>query len=167
MKIPTSVWCLAAVTTTTVTTTTTMLALSTVSTCCRMVSAFVVSPHHHSPSSSSSSTHNSLTTSTGTTTSRLGNKQWDRRSIRLADTTTIISPFDDSNTHDENSAAAVATVEQFQEEGPLDLTWENVEMVLDEMRPYLIQDGGNVKIQEIDGPVVKLQLEVRKSIATK
>ena len=25
---------------------------------------------------------------------------------------------------------------------------------------YLIQDGGNVVIQEIDGPVVKLQLQV-------
>ena len=45
------------------------------------------------------------------------------------------------------------------EKGPLDLTWENVDMVLDEMRPYLIQDGGNVKIDEIDGPVVRLQLE--------
>lgn len=32
-------------------------------------------------------------------------------------------------------------------------------MVLEEMRPYLIQDGGNVKIADIDGPVVKLQLE--------
>ena len=30
-------------------------------------------------------------------------------------------------------------------------TEENVEMVLDEMRPFLIQDGGNVAIQEIDG----------------
>lgn len=44
----------------------------------------------------------------------------------------------------------------------LELTWENVDQVLDEMRPYLIQDGGNVKIAEIDGPVVKLQLEVRR-----
>jgi Fe-S cluster biogenesis protein NfuA len=41
----------------------------------------------------------------------------------------------------------------------LDLTWDNVDMVLEEMRPYLIQDGGNVKIDDIDGPVVKLQLE--------
>ena len=41
----------------------------------------------------------------------------------------------------------------------LELTHENVEKVLDEMRPYLIQDGGNVSIAEIDGPVVRLQLE--------
>lgn len=43
--------------------------------------------------------------------------------------------------------------------GPLDLTWDNVEAVLDEMRPYLIQDGGNVIISDIDGPVVKLELQ--------
>ena len=41
----------------------------------------------------------------------------------------------------------------------LELTTENVESVLDEMRPYLISDGGNVKLSEIDGPVVKLELE--------
>lgn len=37
--------------------------------------------------------------------------------------------------------------------GPLDLTEENVERVLDQMRPYLISDGGNVKLVEIDGGV--------------
>lgn len=41
----------------------------------------------------------------------------------------------------------------------LELTEENVERILDEMRPYLISDGGNVKLAEIDGPVVKLELE--------
>ncbi|GFH45568.1 hypothetical protein CTEN210_02042 [Chaetoceros tenuissimus] len=41
----------------------------------------------------------------------------------------------------------------------LELTWDNVEKVLDDMRPFLIQDGGNVSIAEIDGPVVRLQLE--------
>eukprot|EP00551_Chaetoceros_affinis_P001713 CAMPEP_0203651066 /NCGR_PEP_ID=MMETSP0088-20131115/26410_1 /ASSEMBLY_ACC=CAM_ASM_001087 /TAXON_ID=426623 /ORGANISM="Chaetoceros affinis, Strain CCMP159" /LENGTH=246 /DNA_ID=CAMNT_0050510061 /DNA_START=81 /DNA_END=818 /DNA_ORIENTATION=- len=61
----------------------------------------------------------------------------------------IISPFD--------SDASPATNEGGEE--LLDLTWDNVDMVLEEMRPYLIQDGGNVKIDEIDGPVVKLQLE--------
>lgn len=34
-----------------------------------------------------------------------------------------------------------------------------MEAVLDEMRPYLIQDGGNVIISDIDGPVVKLELQ--------
>jgi Fe-S cluster biogenesis protein NfuA len=41
----------------------------------------------------------------------------------------------------------------------LALTPENVETVLDEMRPYLMADGGNVELVEIDGPVVKLRLQ--------
>lgn len=41
----------------------------------------------------------------------------------------------------------------------LALTNENVEQVLDEMRPYLISDGGNVELVEIDGPIVKLKLQ--------
>jgi Fe-S cluster biogenesis protein NfuA len=39
------------------------------------------------------------------------------------------------------------------------LTEENVEQVLDEMRPYLMADGGNVELVEIEGPVVKLRLQ--------
>ncbi|MFM5891271.1 MAG: NifU family protein [Dolichospermum sp.] len=41
----------------------------------------------------------------------------------------------------------------------MQLTLENVETVLDEMRPYLISDGGNVEIIELDGPIVKLRLQ--------
>ncbi|MFN6486131.1 MULTISPECIES: NifU family protein [unclassified Nostoc] len=41
----------------------------------------------------------------------------------------------------------------------LTLTPENVETVLDEMRPYLMSDGGNVELVELDGPVVKLRLQ--------
>ncbi|HEY9761234.1 MAG TPA: NifU family protein [Trichocoleus sp.] len=41
----------------------------------------------------------------------------------------------------------------------LALTPDNVETVLDEMRPYLMADGGNVELVEIDGPVVKLRLQ--------
>ena len=39
------------------------------------------------------------------------------------------------------------------------LTLDNVERVLDELRPYLMADGGNVEIVEIDGPVVKVRLQ--------
>jgi Fe-S cluster biogenesis protein NfuA len=39
------------------------------------------------------------------------------------------------------------------------LTTENVETVLDEMRPYLMSDGGNVELVGLDGPVVKLRLQ--------
>ena len=41
----------------------------------------------------------------------------------------------------------------------LPLTKENVEKVLDELRPFLIADGGNVEIVEIDGPIVKVRLQ--------
>ena len=39
------------------------------------------------------------------------------------------------------------------------LTPTNVEQVLDELRPYLIADGGNVELVEIDGAIVKLRLQ--------
>ena len=39
------------------------------------------------------------------------------------------------------------------------LTKENVETVLDELRPFLVADGGNVEIVEIEGPVVKVRLQ--------
>jgi Fe-S cluster biogenesis protein NfuA len=41
----------------------------------------------------------------------------------------------------------------------LALNTANVETILDEMRPYLISDGGNVELVEIDGPIVKLRLQ--------
>ncbi|MEA5469529.1 MULTISPECIES: NifU family protein [unclassified Spirulina] len=41
----------------------------------------------------------------------------------------------------------------------LALTDENVETVLDEMRPYLMADGGNVELVDIDGPIVKVRLQ--------
>ncbi|CAD5915714.1 NifU family protein [Planktothrix agardhii] len=41
----------------------------------------------------------------------------------------------------------------------LALTPENVETVLDELRPYLMSDGGNVEIVELDGPIVRVRLQ--------
>lgn len=41
----------------------------------------------------------------------------------------------------------------------LALTSENVESVLDELRPYLMADGGNVELVELEGPIVKLRLQ--------
>ncbi|MEY2976790.1 MAG: NifU family protein [Prochlorotrichaceae cyanobacterium] len=41
----------------------------------------------------------------------------------------------------------------------LALTSENVESVLDELRPYLMADGGNVELVELDGPVVRVRLQ--------
>ena len=39
------------------------------------------------------------------------------------------------------------------------LTHENVDKALDELRPFLMADGGNVEIVEIDGPIVKVRLQ--------
>ena len=39
------------------------------------------------------------------------------------------------------------------------LTEENVEKVLDELRPFLMADGGNVEVVELDGPIVKVRLQ--------
>mmetsp|Transcript_5160 Transcript_5160/g.10813 ORF Transcript_5160/g.10813 Transcript_5160/m.10813 type:complete len:232 (-) Transcript_5160:431-1126(-) len=78
---------------------------------------------------------------------------------RLAD---IVSPFDagdDSSSSSSSSSGSTTTTDKPPLEGPLELTWDNVEAVLDEMRHFLIADGGNVVIQEIDGPVVRLELQ--------
>ena len=50
---------------------------------------------------------------------------------------TIVSPFDESGGDEAVATQEAASIG----EGPFELTWDNVEMVLDEMRPYLIQDG--------------------------
>ena len=44
-------------------------------------------------------------------------------------------------------------------EPPLALIPENVESVLDQLRPFLQADGGNVQLVEIEGPIVKLRLQ--------
>jgi lysyl-tRNA synthetase class 2 len=83
---------------------------------------------------------------------------------------TIKSPFDDSagsganetsaSSADGSTAVVTPTEVMAPSDGEiLDLTWENVDLVLEEMRPFLIQDGGNVAIADIDGPVVKLELQ--------
>jgi Fe-S cluster biogenesis protein NfuA len=40
-----------------------------------------------------------------------------------------------------------------------ELTMDNVETVLDELRPYLLADGGNVELVEVEGPIVRLRLQ--------
>eukprot|EP00568_Trieres_chinensis_P000242 CAMPEP_0183307256 /NCGR_PEP_ID=MMETSP0160_2-20130417/17220_1 /TAXON_ID=2839 ORGANISM="Odontella Sinensis, Strain Grunow 1884" /NCGR_SAMPLE_ID=MMETSP0160_2 /ASSEMBLY_ACC=CAM_ASM_000250 /LENGTH=242 /DNA_ID=CAMNT_0025470809 /DNA_START=28 /DNA_END=753 /DNA_ORIENTATION=+ len=83
---------------------------------------------------------------------------------------TIVSPFDDAGASSSSSSpteggeqlttATYAPTDPSElDDAPLELTYENVESVLDEMRPFLIQDGGNVAITEIDGPVVRLELQ--------
>ena len=38
-------------------------------------------------------------------------------------------------------------------------TQDNVEKDLEEIRPFLVSDGGNIKLLSIEGGVVKVQLE--------
>lgn len=57
------------------------------------------------------------------------------------DDSTIISPFES------DKAAATSTIEDQQ---PLELNRDNVDKVLDEVRPYLISDGGNVAVHNVD-----------------
>lgn len=52
-------------------------------------------------------------------------------------------------------AAPRATLTEADEE--LELTMANVDMVLDELRPYLMADGGNVELVEIKDMVVYLR----------
>eukprot|EP00566_Odontella_aurita_P022055 CAMPEP_0113543796 /NCGR_PEP_ID=MMETSP0015_2-20120614/10355_1 /TAXON_ID=2838 /ORGANISM="Odontella" /LENGTH=228 /DNA_ID=CAMNT_0000443991 /DNA_START=130 /DNA_END=813 /DNA_ORIENTATION=- /assembly_acc=CAM_ASM_000160 len=75
-------------------------------------------------------------------------------SLRMTDT--IVSPFEGDG---ESTATYTPTEATEISDELLELTWENVDKVLEEMRPYLIQDGGNVAISEIDGPVVRLELQ--------
>ena len=84
-----------------------------------------------------------------------------RCATKLGMTDEIISPFD-NNTEDDGGDGSVSTATFTplpSDDEPLDLTWENVDLVLEEMRPYLIQDGGNVAISDIDGPIVRLELQ--------
>jgi len=70
----------------------------------------------------------------------------------------MVSPFKE----DSDGEVAVGAEEKKTDEKAkptLPLTWENVEKVLDEVRPYLKSDGGDCKISEIDGTIVKLELQ--------
>ena len=55
--------------------------------------------------------------------------------------------------------APVSAADAEAELDPRALTLANVERALDELRPYLMADGGNVEVVEIDGPIVKVRLQ--------
>lgn len=60
--------------------------------------------------------------------------------------------------HVQHTVRRVVCAAAVEQTGTLELTEENVELVLDEVRPYLMADGGNCELVEIDGPIVKLRL---------
>ncbi|KAL7525255.1 hypothetical protein ACHAWF_001278, partial [Thalassiosira exigua] len=57
----------------------------------------------------------------------------------------VISPFDAAI-----DSASRAVAAHIPHDEPLELTLSNVDKVLDEVRPYLISDGGNVSAQKVD-----------------
>jgi len=63
----------------------------------------------------------------------------------------VVSPFSRSDV-----SAQLAQAEQLP---PLELTVANVDMVLDDVRPYLIADGGNVEVVGVELGVVALRLQ--------
>jgi Fe-S cluster biogenesis protein NfuA len=65
---------------------------------------------------------------------------------------TVVSPFDDSSNQ---SAVAVAD-----DDKPLAFTCENVDKVLNEVRPYLISDGGNVSVDRVDESTKNVYLKL-------
>lgn len=59
----------------------------------------------------------------------------------------------------ENIPEIMEVVEITDDEGKLPLTEENVDDVLEEIRPYLVgTGGGELSLLELDGPVVKIKL---------
>ena len=41
----------------------------------------------------------------------------------------------------------------------MEFTHDNIEGLLDEVRPFLMADGGDVELVEIDGTIVKIRLQ--------
>lgn len=52
-----------------------------------------------------------------------------------------------------SGSSGLYTADQFE------LTPENVDMVLDDVRPYLISDGGNVDVVSVENGVISLKLQ--------
>lgn len=66
----------------------------------------------------------------------------------------IVSPFDASITSSDETPVSLSDAEE-----PLVFNSKNVDIVLNEVRPYLIADGGNVSVERVD--------EVRKNVYLK
>ena len=75
----------------------------------------------------------------------------DRQTKETIETDNKISPFATSSSTAGNAASG--------EKSDRVMDVNSVNEVLDEVRPYLIADGGNVQVVEVEGGVVKLRLE--------
>ena len=70
-----------------------------------------------------------------------------------------VTPFARAAVHRKVGAEAAAASAAGAGGGPPALTVEAAEAALDEVRPYLIADGGNVEVLSVDGGVVLLRLQ--------
>eukprot|EP01035_Chromulina_nebulosa_P018007 gene18007-23645_t len=68
----------------------------------------------------------------------------------------IVSPFQSNNEISSDSKV----ISLSDESETLELTYENVDKVLNEVRPYLIADGGNVSVVSVDSINSIIQLEL-------
>ena len=85
----------------------------------------------------------------------LSSKKSDPRPMSTDTAPVDTAPVAADNAAADNSGADNAAAEL----DPRALTLANVERALDELRPYLMADGGNVEVVEIDGPIVKVRLQ--------
>ena len=70
----------------------------------------------------------------------------------------VISPFDTPGAA--AAAAAPSGAASGTEPSDLELTVANVDRVLDQVRPYLINDGGNVAVVSVDGTAMSVDLQL-------
>ncbi|KAL6642333.1 hypothetical protein ACP70R_020514 [Stipagrostis hirtigluma subsp. patula] len=87
--------------------------------------------------------------------SKVGVASWSRGKIAPSPVPRLVAAVS-SRPQPQVVARAVANLNPVVQ---MPLTAANVEMVLDEVRPYLIADGGDAALHEIDGNVVRLKLE--------
>ncbi|CAM9174830.1 unnamed protein product, partial [Ectocarpus sp. 12 AP-2014] len=114
-------------------------------------------------SSSMSALARTAAASSSSSSARQQARGWGAAPRRTGASESAVVPRRMSSTDIESPFATPGMADMGDEEEDADslltLTLENVETVLDEMRPYLMSDGGNVRVVEIDGPVVRLELE--------
>ncbi len=70
---------------------------------------------------------------------------------------TVISPFAAAASQDDFESNVVTTTSS----GILEFTQENVNKVLEEVRPYLIADGGNVSVERVDAEKLDVYLKLQ------
>lgn len=71
----------------------------------------------------------------------------------------VVTPFARASVHRSIGNIETATSKGFSESGALMMTIETVDKALDDVRPYLIADGGNVEVVSVANGIVALELQ--------